>query len=361
MINLKNLKKYFKKKGFLYRDKLASGGFGSVYIVSINNRDYACKIQYSDQESKLVKMKNECLLSKSLNGKHIVKTNSIHYDTLDENGIKIYSIIMEKALYSDIKFFMNYLISGNLIRIINNTINFNWLYYMNNNTLVFFLIQIFDGLKMLYESNIVHRDIKPENILVAYGFIVKLCDFGISCKGNNNFKLGSSTWCNEGPEYYESKNIEKYEDCFKIDYYPIGLFIYNCLFREHVIDRKYKNILTKDILIHCLNKANEEMKKHELDENEEIKNFEDGKVINKENIKFIDKGLSELTRKLISPNISDRPNILEILENNTLNETRKRIKKISEINQFLEIKLFTELRKPKIKLKNRKKYNILFF
>ena len=248
---------------------------------------------------------------------------------------------------------------------------------MNNNTLVFFLIQIFDGLKMLYERNLVHHDVKPENILVAYGFIVKLCDFRKSCKENNNFKLGSSTWCNEGPEYFESKNIEKYEDCFKIDYYPIGLFIYedcfkidyypiglfiyNCLFREHVIDRKYKNILTKDILINCLNKANEEMKKHELDENEEIKNFENGKVINKENIKFIDKGLSELTRKLISPNISDRPNILEILENDTLNETKKRIKKISEINQFLEIKLFTELRKPKIKLKNRKKYNILFF
>ena len=357
-MNIKILKKYLKKKGFIYRDKLASGDFGSVYIVSYNNRDYACKIQYSDQESKLVKMKKECLLSKSLNGKHIVKTNSIHYDTLDENGITIYSIIMEKALYSDIKFFMNYLISGNLIQIINNTINFNWLYYMNNNTLVFFLIQIFDGLKMLYESNIVHRDIKPENILVAYGFIVKLCDFGISCKENNNFKLGSSTWCNEGPEYFESKSIEKYEDCFKLDYYPIGLFIFNCLFRKHVIDRKYKDKLNKDILINCLNEAYEEIKNHELDDNQEIKHFEDGKVINKDNIKFINKGLSKLTRKLISPNISDRPNILQILENDMLNETQKQMKKICEINQFLEIKFFIELRKPINKLQKRKKFII---
>ena len=46
----KLLKNISRKKFFLYRDKLASGGFGSG--VSINNRDCACKIQYSGQESK---------------------------------------------------------------------------------------------------------------------------------------------------------------------------------------------------------------------------------------------------------------------------------------------------------------------
>ncbi len=357
-MKIHTIKKFLLKKGYKCKDKLGSGGFGSVYIVSNNDRDYACKIQYSDQDRKLEKMKQECLLSKSLNGKHIIKTYSIHYDTIEENRIKVYTIIMEKALYSDIKFFMNYLMSGNLIRIINNTENFNWLYYMNNSTLVFFIIQIFDGLKMLFESNCVHRDIKPENILIAYSFVVKLCDFGISSKGKSSFKLGSSTWCNEGPEYFMSKSIEKYEDCFKLDYYPIGLFIFNCLFRKHVIDRKYKDKLNKDILINCLNEAYEEIKNHELDDNQEIKHFEDGKVINKDNIKFINKGLSELTRKLISPNISDRPNILQILENDMLNETQKQMKKICEINQFLEIKFFIELRKPKNKLQKRKKFII---
>ena len=355
-MNITTIKKLLKKKGYIYKDKLGSGGFATVYIISNKDREFAFKVQSSQQQGKLEKIKNECLLSKSLNGKNIIKTYSIHYDFIEENQLKIYSIIMEKALYSDLKFFMNFLMDGNLTRIINNTQNFKWLYFMNHYTLYFFLIQIFDGLKLLFESNLVHRDIKPENILIAYSFIVKLCDFGISTKGKPNLKLGSSTWCNEGPEYFENEFIEKYENCFKIDYYPIGLFIYYYLFREHIIDRKYKNKLNREQLIRFLNMAKEKIKKHELDENKEIKSFKNGKIISDLEIKFIDKGLGELTRKLLSSNISDRPNIIQILENESMNETKKKIKKICQINQFLEIKLFIEFRKTQIENKKRFKF-----
>ena len=46
------------------------------------------------------------------------------------------------------------------------------------------------------------------------------------------------------------------------------------------------------------------------------------KLLIKKN-KIIHKRLSELTRKLISPNISDIPTIIQILENDSLNEIKK--------------------------------------
>ena len=72
--------------------------------------------------------------------------------------------------------------NDNLIHVINNTINFPWIYLINSNTLSFFITQIIEGLKVLFEHNIVHRDIKGENIIIAYLFKLKISDFGIAKK-----------------------------------------------------------------------------------------------------------------------------------------------------------------------------------
>ena len=60
--------------------------------------------------------------------------------------------------------------------------------------------------------------------------------------------------------------IERYEDSFKLDYFSVGLIIYNLLFRKNVIPRDLKNTINLSILKECLNEANENIKKHEYDE-----------------------------------------------------------------------------------------------
>jgi serine/threonine protein kinase len=141
---------------------------------------------------------------------------------------------MEKALYQDLKFFLKYLLIENLMKISNFNENFAWLYHISPLTITFFIFQIIDGLKILYDCNYIHRDIKPENLLVAYQFRVKLCDFGILSKAKSNFQLGNGIWCYEGPEYYKDKRkIDNFEDSFKIDYYPIGLILYYIFFRDN--------------------------------------------------------------------------------------------------------------------------------
>ena len=48
----------------------------------------------------------------------------------------------------------------------------------------------------------------------------------------------------------------------------------------------------------------------------------------------------------MNKNINDRPNIYELADNEILIHNKIKTKKIYDINQFLEIKLFIELQKP---------------
>ena len=63
---------------------------------------------------------------------------------------------------------------------------------------------------------------------------------------------------------------------------------------------------------------------------------------------------------LMNKNINDRPNIYELADNEILIHNKIKTKKIYDINQFLEIKLFIELQKPYITktISNKKKNKI---
>ena len=356
-ININEIKKCLQKIGFTLGDKIANGGYGMIYSAVNNDRTFVIKMQIIEENQKNTmkdkQIKNECFISKSLKGKHIIETFAIYKDYINDNSQRktIFLIVMEKALYVDLKFFLRYLLKENIIKL--NTFNksFPWIYYISPLTSTLFIYQIIEGFKILFERNFVHRDIKPENLLVAFQFIIKLCDFGIISKAKDNFQLHNSTWCYEGPEYYQEKDkkiIEKKENCFKIDYYPLGLTMFYMFFRENLIDRNLKDEVhgKKDInkINEIIDKSIERIKNHILDDNDQIKNFKNG--IKNENIKFIQRGLGELAINLMNKNINDRPNIYELADNEILIHNKIKTKKIYDINQFLEIKLFIELQKP---------------
>ena len=369
IVNLEIIKKSLRRKGFILQEKIANGGYGDIYTAINNGITFVIKVQVNENNINRDKnLQNECFISKSFKGKNIVSTFSIYKDSIKNNSKTktIYLIVMEKALYMDLKFFLRYLLKDNLMKL--NIFNkyFPWIYYISPLTSTLFIYQIIEAFKILFECNYVHRDIKPENLLVTYQFIIKLCDFGIVSKAKNDFQLHNSTWCYEGPEYYQEKDkkiIEKKEDCFKIDYYPLGLTMFYMFFRENLIDRNLKEeiYMKKDIqkLYKILDESVNKIKKHILNEGDEIQNFKNG-IKNEDNdIKFIQKGLGELAINLIEKEVKKRPNIYKLVDNEILNQNKKKLKKIYEINQFLEMKLFVELQKPSLLKRNKIKY--LFF
>ena len=361
-IKIKDLKKIFQSRGFRIINHLSTGGQGNIYLAKNNNKEFAIKVQFCDMDDDIrnTMIKNECFITKSLPGKYFVYVYAIYNDKIMNRKINIYSIVMENSLYKDLNYFLKYLLNGNLIKTINYNQNFPWIYSISPLIITLFITQIINGLKILYECNYVHRDIKPENILVTKEFIVKLCDFGIIKRAKSNFELTISTWSYEGPEYYE-KDVEKrkiinFEDSFKIDYYPIGLILYRIFFRKQLIYKDLKDTIYKDKNREQFEKILENEKKkindYALKNDEKIKIFNNGKK--KDRICYIDKQLGELAISLMNKNVCERPNIYQLLDNEALNKYSKDLQLIYHINQFLEIKLFIELQKPKIQQKRQR-------
>ena len=353
------------KKGFKNIELIQSGGFGHIYSGHSNDKNYAIKVQISNNNpNKDQQIKQECENSLKIKGANIIHSLATYKDKIQSKNINIYSIVMELALYNDLHFLLKYILKGNLLKLINNTQNFPWLFFLSPLTVTLFISHIIKGLQILYEYNFVHTDIKLENLLVDFQFIVKICDFGIIAKAKNNFQLTKSTWCNEGPEYYRNIGnniIANFSDCFKIDYYPIGLILYYMFFRKKFITKDLRETMYKNkdynYYIQIIKEAIKEIKNYQLNyENELINNFINGKKKNND-VKFIQKGLGELAISLLNINISERPNILELSDNETLINYTKIFKSIFYINQFLEIKLFIEFQKPKF-IKRRYKYSL---
>ena len=123
----------------------------------------------------------------------------------------------------------------------------------------------------------------------------------------------------------------------------------------------------------CFIDANNEISKSEFDEKDKenyIKGSEEKNIEMSLKFEFIDKKIGELAKHLISKNISDIPNIFEILDNDSLNKYKIKIKKNYDINMnkvdnnkkvFIENskKLFIEFLKPEYKRK-RKKYLLVY-
>ena len=141
---------------------------------------------------------------------------------------------------------------------------------------------------------------------------------------------------------------------------PIGIILYYMFFRKQFINKDLKDTMYKNkdyySYIKIIKDAIKEINNYKLNnENELINNFINGKKNNK--IKFIQKGLGDLAISLLNINISERPNILELSDNETIINNTKLLKPIFYINQFLEIKLFIEFQKPKF-IKRRYKYSL---
>ena len=116
-------------------------------------------------------------------------------------------------------------------------------------------LELNEGFKHLYESNIIHRDIKINNILINYRFqdkkdiIPLLADFGISRENslNNPMTMNISWYLLSAPEILESGN----DYSFASDLWSIGVLLYKLAFGKYPFEGQgiiqiYNNIINND-------------------------------------------------------------------------------------------------------------------
>ena len=351
-----------KKHKFSFDSVLGKGGFGSVYSINVNENNFAYKIVKvkkdlnSNELTETIKsIEKEFSYAKILRGKYCIRTLSIFKDEDNKNPkIIAYSAVMEKALYSDLKYFIYYFYKGNLLHLNNYKKYFKKISHLNMMTIRFFAYQMIQSLDFLENHNLCHCDFKPENFLITLGFIVKISDFSLLkvVEKNKKVKLTSSTWNIKAPEYYTSTKEIKSEDAIKVDIYGFGLILYYMLTYKHLLDPEDKEKLSNKEI--SSEEKFEYLNKKLLDKSEEIKNFEN-----------VDQGLKNLIIECINPEISKRPNVENLLENDWVNENIDEINQVYDINDHEEIKLFIEFQKTSNKnnnkFKNRKRKKNLFF
>ena len=102
-----------------------------------------------------------------------------------------------------------------------STINFT------ESTVKFYIIELILAIEFLHENNVIYRDLKPENILMNSEGHIKISDFGLSKKLENQ-KDKAYTLCGTlqylAPEILKNKGYDK-----SVDWWSLGCIYYEML------------------------------------------------------------------------------------------------------------------------------------
>ena len=305
---------------------LGKGGFGIVREVIINKKVYAGKLIEKNKGQQSEEKKYGIILR----GKNIININKIISSKI---GLKEYDlIIMEKASLRDLGKISEFFHKNNLLKTIYNPFE----EVLEDNLLRFYLKQIINALELLDRNYYVHNDIKPQNILITYNLIIKLTDFGLLRKvQNNETNIPGGTPGYLSPEYYINRKVES-EVARKQDYFALGSTLYFLKYGEHMLKYKKGNdanmILLADEIVKLLEQNRDYIKS---------KKSSDGEFIN-------------FLCSLIEYKPEDRPFFEEIYRNIWLNNNSEQINNIHSINQGEEEKLIMELQKSDFLIKKEK-------
>jgi serine/threonine protein kinase len=200
---------------------LGHGSFSIIYkgLRTTDNTVVAIKKIYKIVSLQYIK--NEINIMKSLDHPNIAKL----YDVIYENHNNKVYIILE------------YCNGGDLSKYISKKRN----KYDNK-----YFQEILEGMKYLYDNNIMHRDIKPANFLI-HNHSIKITDFGFAKSFEQNELY--STFC--GSLLYMSPEILKNQQyTYNTDLWSLGVILYELIVKEHpyyVTDRVQ--------LLHFVNKG----------------------------------------------------------------------------------------------------------
>lgn len=125
---------------------------------------------------------------------------------------------------------------------------FNYLQKHENglpeNDVRFYAAQIILALEHMHSTGIIYRDIKPENILFEKDGYLRMTDFGLAKRTDKNT---TSTFCGT-PEYLAPEVVEGLDYDENVDWWGLGILIYEMLFNHspflaESMEELYENIL----------------------------------------------------------------------------------------------------------------------
>jgi serine/threonine protein kinase len=258
--------KEYKNSGDIqdYGKDLGKGALGVVKDVRFKNKAFAGKLVMKDTSE-------EDRLTQELRGPNIIRIQKICKPKI-RGGNTYHLVIMEKAILRDLGKLNNYFHDHNLLKLkIENPFDEP----LEDTLLRYYAKQIVDGFETLNRNNYIHFDIKPDNILITVNLTLKLSDFSILKRVDDNvddFKIPGGTAGYMTPEYYLNQKLTS-EGARTQDYFALGstLFLlkYGLPFLRY---KKYEDKkLIADRIIDILSRNINYIEKQELIDDDLIK------------------------------------------------------------------------------------------
>ena len=205
---------------------IGEGNFGKVKL-GINKKtgeNYAIKIMSKEKIKAQIgkKIIPEIEISKIFNHKNVIRVYKILEDELN------YYIIMEYCSKGEL---FDYIVSKQRL---------------SKEEASNFFYQLINGIEYIHNKGYAHRDLKPENLLLTSNKVLKIIDFGLTHKFNEDMllktKCGSPSYA--APEILKGRQY----DGFKSDIWCCGIILYAMLCGFLPFEGENNKILFKNII-----------------------------------------------------------------------------------------------------------------
>ena len=228
---------------------LGRGAFGKVYLAELKKTGEIFAIK-SIRKDILIDLEQ---IQNTLNEKQILfecdHPNLVGMEFIFQNEYRIY-------------FVMPFIRGGELYKIYQAKKRFN------EKIVKFYAAQIVLAIGYLHSKNIIHRDLKLENILVDSNGYLKIIDYGLAKILKNNEE--ATSFCGT-PEYISPELVEKKAYDKNVDWWAVGVLIYEMLIGVTPFFNRNQNVLMSKI--QSANFVFPDRNKYKIDYSDEVQDL----------------------------------------------------------------------------------------